>query len=85
MAEARNDAYSTAFIRNFQMRCITRFKGENIKIDVVPFNNNKMGLIAAFMLSHSWHPLSTRKILQAYLLMKKSCGIIYMIATNKEG
>ena len=36
MAEARNDAYSTAFIRNFQMRCITLFKGENIKIDVVP-------------------------------------------------
>ena len=67
-----------------QLCCITRLKGGNIKIDVVPVQQQKiMGLIVAFMLSHSWYPLSTRKILQAYLLMKKSCEIIYLIGIGK--
>ena len=74
----------TESVKN-QICLITRFKRKNIKIDVLPFYNNKMGLIVAFMLLHSWYPSSTRKILQAYLLIKKSCEIIYMIATNKKG
>ena len=60
----------TESVKN-QICFITQFKGKNIKIDVLPFNNNKMGLIVAFMLLHSWYPLSTRKILQANLLIKK--------------
>ena len=75
----------TKSVKN-QICCITRFKGKNIKIKAVPVQQQKiMGLIVAFMLSHSWYLLSTRKILQAYLLMKKSCEIIYLIAINKEG
>ena len=68
-----------------QICCIHGSRGKILKLTLCPFSNNKMGLIVAFMLSHSWYPLSTRKILQAYHLMKKSCEIIYMTATNKEG
>ena len=50
--------------------CITWFKKKILKFTLCSFNNNKMGLIVAFMLSHLSYRLSTRKILQVYLLMK---------------
>ena len=74
----------TESVKN-QICCITRFKGKILKLMLWPFNNNKISLTVAFMLLHSWYPLLTRKILQVYPLMKKSCEIIYMIAANKEG
>ena len=74
----------TESVKN-QICCIIRFKGEISKLTLCLFNNNKMGLIVAFMPSHLWYPLSARKILQAYLLMTRGCEIIYMIARKQEG
>ena len=74
----------TESVKN-QICCITRFKGENIRIDVVAIqqqqNKFDCGVYAiAFMVS-----LVNKKDLTSIPIDKKSCHIIYMIATNKEG
>ena len=51
----------TKSVKN-QICCKTWFKGENIKMTLCPFDNNKMGSNAVFMLSDLWRSLSTRKI-----------------------
>ena len=56
--------------------CKTCFKEGNIKMTLCTFDNNKMGSNEVFMLSDLWRSLSTRKILQAYLLMRKSCNVL---------
>ena len=74
----------TESVKN-QTCCITRFKGKKIKIDVVLVQQQQNGFdygayTIAFMTS-----LVNKKELTSISFDEKKLGIIYMIATSKEG
>ena len=74
----------TESVKN-QICCITRFKGENIKIDFVPVQQQQNGFdygvyAIVFMVS-----LVNKEDLTSISFNEKSCRMIYMITTNKEG
>ena len=76
----------TESVKN-QICCITQFKGKMLKLTLWKFNNSKMGLIVAFMLSHAWYSLSTRQIpcFTGIFWSKKVARSFIWLLQNKKG
>ena len=70
----------TKSVKN-EICCITRFKGENIKIDIVPVQQQQNGFQCGAYAIEFTVFLIKKEDLTSISFYEKSCDFIYMIAT----